>query len=58
MKAGWRVWYCLEQLHFDDEGFTKAILLGEHGKIVERHLDLSINQYMLVIEYKVWDGKK
>ena len=34
MKAKNRVWYSLEKLDFDEEGYTPALLVGEHGKVV------------------------
>ena len=53
MKAKCRVWYHNMKLELDEQGFTPAFLVGEHGKIVEQ---ISTQHNMWVtVRYMVWE---
>ena len=56
MKAKNRVWYSLEKLNFDKEGFTPAMLVGEHGKVVGEWPSSEEKGFLMVlIKYQVWE---
>lgn len=50
-----RIWYGIEYLDLDNEGFTKAIEFN-HGisRIVSEELDIKNSRIVLLVRYTTW----
>ena len=55
MRAKNRIWFNVETLKFDDEGFSKAMLIGEHGKVEHMTLDIPKKCIHVLVKYQVWE---
>ena len=55
-----RVWYSVEQLPRDEEGFTNAREFDDNQvtKIVSETMDLPNKCVWLLVKYQVWGEKK
>ena len=39
----------------DEQGFTPAMLLGEHGKVVSERMDDDKKTIWVLVKYTVWE---
>lgn len=48
-----RIWYGVEELPLDNEGFTKAVVRNDSARIVEERLDMQNSRVILLVRYSV-----